>query len=110
VRNRLAAMPLDKYHLNLAGEYRVAAELLKRGIFATITYGNKKGADIYAIGEDSRQAAVIEVKALELEAFRDWLLPEVPGRAGAASGLLGVIPTGKRRRGVLRSLTCRDGT
>lgn len=56
-------MPLDKYYLNLAGEYRVAAELLKRGIFATITYGNKKGADIYAIGEESRKAAVIEVNS-----------------------------------------------
>jgi hypothetical protein len=62
-------MPLDKYHLNLAGEYRVAAELLKRGIFATITYGNKKGADIYAIGEASRKAAVIEVKASNSQRF-----------------------------------------
>jgi hypothetical protein len=56
------ATVLDRYHLNLAGEYRVAAELLKRGIFATITYGNRKGADIYAIGE-SRRMAVVEVKA-----------------------------------------------
>jgi len=55
-------MPLDKYHLNLAGEYRVASELFKRGLFATITYGNKKGADIYAI-EPNRRSAVIEVKA-----------------------------------------------
>lgn len=62
-------MPLDKYYLNLAGEYRVAAELLKRGIFATITYGNKKGADIYAIGQESRKAAVIEVKASNSQRF-----------------------------------------
>jgi hypothetical protein len=62
-------MPLDKYHLNLAGEYRVAAELLKRGIFATITYGNKKGADIYAIGAESRKTAVIEVKASNSQRF-----------------------------------------
>ena len=55
-------MPIDKYYLNLAGEYRVAAELLKREIFATITYGNKKGADIYAVGPN-RRTAVIEVKA-----------------------------------------------
>lgn len=55
-------MPIDKYHLNLAGEYRVCAELLKRELFATITYGNKKGADVYAIG-DNRWAAVVEVKA-----------------------------------------------
>jgi hypothetical protein len=55
-------MALDKYYLNLVGEYRTAAELLKHAIFATITYGNKKGADIYAIGPN-RRTAVIEVKA-----------------------------------------------
>ncbi len=55
-------MKIDKYCLNLAGEYRVCSELLKRSVFATITYGNKKGADIYAIGTN-RKAAVIEVKA-----------------------------------------------
>jgi hypothetical protein len=59
--SREGLMALDKYHLNLAGEYRVAAELLKRGIFATITYGNKKGADTYAIGPN-RRTAVVEVK------------------------------------------------
>ena len=55
-------MKIDKYYLNLAGEYRVSSELLKRGVFATVTYGNKKGAYIYAIGTN-RRAAVIEVKA-----------------------------------------------
>ena len=55
-------MKIDKYCLNLAGEYRVCSEILKRGVFATITYGNKKGADVYAIGTN-RKAAVIEVKA-----------------------------------------------
>ena len=61
-------MPIDKYYLNLAGEYRVASELFKRGMFATITYGNKKGADIYAIGP-SRKTAVIEVKASNSSRF-----------------------------------------
>ena len=55
-------MKIEKYHLNLAGEYRVAAELLKRGLFATVTLGNMKGADVIAVGQ-SRRAAVIEVKA-----------------------------------------------
>jgi len=55
-------MKLDKYYLNLAGEYRVCAELLKRGIFATVTFGNMKGADIIAVG-CNRRAAVVEVKA-----------------------------------------------
>jgi hypothetical protein len=60
-------MVLDNY-LNLVGEYRTAAELLKREIFATITYGNKKGADIYAIGPN-RRTAVVEVKASNSNRF-----------------------------------------
>jgi hypothetical protein len=59
---------IDKYNLNLAGEYRVAAELCLRGLFTSVTYGNKKGADLYAIGE-SRKAAVIEVKASQSSRF-----------------------------------------
>lgn len=55
-------MAIDKYYLNLAGEYRVAAELLKRGILATVTLGNMKGADVVAVGPN-RQAAIVEVKA-----------------------------------------------
>ena len=61
-------MAIDKYYLNLAGEYRTAAELLKRELFATITYGNKKGADIYAIGPN-RRTAVVEVKASNSQRF-----------------------------------------
>jgi hypothetical protein len=61
-------MAIDKYHLNLAGEYRVCSELLKRGIFATVTYGNMKGCDVIAVG-DNRQAAVVEVKASQSNRF-----------------------------------------
>jgi hypothetical protein len=61
-------MALDKYHLSLAGEYRVASELLKRGIFATITFGNAKGADLYAIGP-TRRTAIIEVKSSNSSKF-----------------------------------------
>jgi hypothetical protein len=61
-------MPLDKYHLSLAGEYRVASELLKRGVFATITFGNAKGADLYAIGP-LRRTAIIEVKSSNSNKF-----------------------------------------
>lgn len=57
-----ARMKIEKYHLSLAGEYRVCAELLKRGIFATVTFGNMKGADVVAVGSN-RRAAVIETKA-----------------------------------------------
>lgn len=61
-------MAIDKYHLNLAGEYRVCSELLKRGIFATVTYGNMKGCDVIAVGEN-RRAAVVEVKTSQSSRF-----------------------------------------
>ena len=68
VHVKLIHMMIDKYFLNLAGEYRVCSELLKRGIFATITYGNQKGADIYAIGTN-RRAVVVEVNSSNINRF-----------------------------------------
>lgn len=59
---------IDKYNLNLAGEYRVCAELLKRGIFATVTFGNMKGCDVVAVGVN-RLAAIVEVKASQTSKF-----------------------------------------
>ncbi len=70
-------MAIDRYNLNLAGEYRVAAEILKRGLFATVTYGNKKGADVFAIGEN-RRAAVVEVKASNSNRFVTKLYQKYP--------------------------------
>ena len=61
-------MKIQKYHLNLAGEYRVCAELLKRGIFSTVTFGNMKCADVVAVGPN-RRAAIIEVKASNSSRF-----------------------------------------
>lgn len=52
----------QKYALNLAGEFYVAAELNRRGIFASVTYGAAKNADVLAFDPQSRQTAVIEVK------------------------------------------------
>lgn len=53
---------IPPYLLNLAGEYRICSELNKRGIFATVTYGNRKGVDVYAISESHERALKIEVK------------------------------------------------
>lgn len=52
----------DKYHLAMSGEYYVAAELHRRGIAASVTYGNAKKADVIAMSEDGERALVIEVK------------------------------------------------
>jgi len=59
---------IGKYHLSLAGEYRVASELLKRGLNATVTFGHAKSADVITYGAN-RKAAVIEVKASQQKNF-----------------------------------------
>jgi len=59
---------IGKYHLSLAGEYRVASELLKRGLNATVTFGNAKSADVIAYGS-KRRAVVIEVKTSQQKNF-----------------------------------------
>jgi hypothetical protein len=53
---------IPSYLLNLTGEYRVCSELTKRGVFATVTYGNHKGVDVYAISDRKDLALKIEVK------------------------------------------------
>ncbi len=52
----------EKYHLSLAGEFYVAAELQRRGIAAAVTYGNAKKADVVAFSSGSH-AVAIEVKS-----------------------------------------------
>jgi len=59
---------INKYHLSLAGEYRVASELLKRKLNATVTFGNAKSADVVAYGPN-RKAIIVEVKTSQQENF-----------------------------------------
>jgi hypothetical protein len=59
---------IPKYLLNLAGEYRVASELNKQGVFATVTYGNRKSADVYATGTNG-VARKVEVKTSQTGTF-----------------------------------------
>lgn len=60
---------ISKDLLHLAGEYRTCSELLKRGVFATITYGNRKAVDVYAIGDVGNKAVRIEVKTSQQKRF-----------------------------------------
>ena len=60
---------IESYFLNLAGEYRVCSELNKRGVFATVTYGNRKGVDLYAISDRHERALKIEVKTSQHPRF-----------------------------------------
>jgi hypothetical protein len=56
-----AAGKVATHLLSLAGEYRVCSELNRRGIFTTVTYGNRKSVDVYVFGEGKRHVKV-EVK------------------------------------------------
>ena len=58
----ISSRQADKYHLSLAGEFFVAAELQRRGIAAAVTYGNAKKADVVAFSGGSF-AVAIEVKS-----------------------------------------------
>lgn len=61
-------MQQKKYLLNLAGEFRVCAELLKRGFFANVTMGNFKSVDIQIVTEE-KKAILVEVKSTESNRF-----------------------------------------
>ena len=52
-----------KHSIGLAGEFFVAAELLRRGVMASVTYGNAKRADVIAVSPSTSAAAVLEVKS-----------------------------------------------
>jgi len=54
-----------KYHLAMAGEYFVAAQLQRLQVFASVTYGNAKSADVIAFTKDSDRVVVIEVKTTQ---------------------------------------------
>jgi hypothetical protein len=52
----------EKYHLAMAGEYFVAAQLQRLGVSASVTYGNAKRADVVAFSESSDRVVEVEVK------------------------------------------------
>lgn len=71
-RNSVAASTghrIDKYLVNLVGEYRVCSELCKRGVLATISYGACKSADVFAISAQQRRVRRIEVKTSQSGKF-----------------------------------------
>jgi len=56
---------IDKSFLNMAGEFFVAAELNRRKILSSVTYGASKSADIYAFSFNSKKIIKIEVKTTD---------------------------------------------
>lgn len=53
----------------LAGEFFVAAELLKRGIQTSVTFGNAKAIDLLATNPETDQQFTVQVKTLRR---RNW--------------------------------------
>jgi len=49
---------------NLAGEFFVAAELLKRGLQTSVTFGNAKAIDLLAFNEETGRTFTVQVKGL----------------------------------------------
>jgi hypothetical protein len=73
----------EKHFLNLSGEYGVCAELAKRHINASLTYGNHKAADVILINPKTRRALVVEVKTTKSKRivtgfFQKYNTPETP--------------------------------
>jgi len=60
---RIKKARADGQKSGLAGEFFVAAELLKRGLQASLTLGNAKSIDLFAINEKGTRFT-IQVKAL----------------------------------------------
>lgn len=54
----------DGQMTGLAGELFVAAELLKRGIQTSITFGNAKAIDLLAHNADTGRTFTVQVKAI----------------------------------------------
>ncbi len=68
--NPLEDKQSEKNSLNLAGEYGVCAELSKRGIPCSLTYGNAKAADVIVFGMQERKTCyVVEVKTSKSTRF-----------------------------------------
>ena len=53
----------------LAGELFVAAELLKRGLQTSVTFGNAKAIDLLAYNPATKKSFVVQVKTLRTENY-----------------------------------------
>lgn len=55
---------VDGQMTGLAGEFFVAAELLKRGLQTSVTFGNAKSVDLFALNDKTDKSFSVQVKAL----------------------------------------------
>jgi hypothetical protein len=76
---RVSKQRADGQKSGLAGEFFVAAELLKRGLQTSLTLGNAKSIDLFAINDEGTRFT-IQVKALRSPNYFLIDLERVPGR------------------------------
>ncbi|WP_426134652.1 hypothetical protein [Pseudomonas sp. PWP3-1b2] len=62
---------LGKQFVQMSGEFGVTSELYRRGIQASLTYGNSKSADVVVFSEAGSRAARVEVKSASI---RSWIV------------------------------------
>ena len=67
---------VDGQITGLAGELFVAAELLKRGLQTSVTFGNAKAIDLFAFNPDTGRTFTVQVKALRKKKLLSYCLPE----------------------------------
>ena len=72
---------ISKEHLSLAGEYAVASELCKRGIYAQLTLGTRKKTDLLV---DTGTAML----RIQVKSKQNWRWPLVKGVFGENSALV----------------------
>jgi hypothetical protein len=58
------AARVDGQVTGLAGEFFVAAELLKRGLQTSVTFGNAKAIDLLAFNPTTLRSFTVQVKAI----------------------------------------------
>lgn len=59
----------DGQMTGLAGELFVAAELIKRGLQTSVTFGNAKAIDLLAYNPETKRTFVVQVKSLRSKNF-----------------------------------------
>ncbi|MCC6544715.1 MAG: hypothetical protein IT392_09470 [Nitrospirae bacterium] len=79
----------EKYSVGMAGEHFVVAELLRRGVSASITMGNAKRVDVVALNNDATKVVVAEVKS---SPKKEWIVGNIIPQATLQPWVLVHIP------------------
>lgn len=71
-------MKIDNTQIGISGEFYVLAQLIHRGLVATLTFGNTKKIDILVSNESINKIFKVEVKTSNRKLGRDLLFSQDP--------------------------------